>query len=176
MSTDCKLPLILATLCCLSAVAPQASGQEKEASRQQGMAVAGWVENGWLGDPPVRFKVKLDTGAKTSSIHAAQYREYVRDGTQRVSFTLVNNQGRELKIDTPVLRTASIRRAGSERSDRPVIRLKLCIAGVASPVEFTMADRSELQYPVLIGRSFLAGKILVDSARTFQASKTCEPQ
>ena len=93
----------------------------------------------------------------------------------RVSFTLVNNEGQELKIDAPVIRTASIRRAGAELRERPVIRLTLCVAGITADTEFTMADRSDLRYPVLVGRSFLAGKILVDAAHTFQAAARCAP-
>ncbi|MDA7949111.1 MAG: RimK/LysX family protein [Hyphomicrobiaceae bacterium] len=139
------------------------------------LAVAGWVEDGWIGTPPIRVKVKLDTGAKISSIHAAQYRDYMRDGIRRVSFTLVNNEGQELKIDEPVVRTASIRRGGVELRERPVIRLKFCVAGLASEAEFSMADRSDLSYPVVLGRAFLAGRFLVDSARTFQASVSCKP-
>jgi len=173
MPSKRSLSVMLTAICCIATPASQASEHGKGAARQGEVVVAGWVENGWLGEPPVKVKVKLDTGAKMSSIHAAQYREYVRDGMPRVSFTLVNNQGRELKIDQPVVRTESIAGTGPDFSERPVIRLKLCIAGVTSEVEFIMAERSDLQYPVLVGRSFLAGKILVDSARTFRASGRC---
>lgn len=137
------------------------------------LAVAGWVEEGWLGEPPMKVKVKLDTGARTSSIHAAQFRDYEKDGKRRVSFTLTNNDGVERTIDAEVVRIASIRRAGAELQQRPVIRLKLCIAGVTRETEFTMADRSELTYPVLAGRSFLAGRFLVDPDRTYRAAGTC---
>ena len=167
--------LMLSGLCLIGSTHLPAPAQANEPAKVGDLAVAGWVEDGWIGAPPIKVKVKLDTGAKTSSIHAAQYREYERDGKPHVSFTLINNAGQEVKIDEPVVRTVSIRRAGTEQSERPVIRLTLCVAGVTAESEFSMADRSDLRYPVLLGRSFLAGKILVDAARTFQASALCKP-
>ncbi len=157
---------------------PSAPASDRLENKEDGekRVVAGWVEDGWIGTPPIRVKVKLDTGAKTSSIHAAEFREYLRDGEPHVSFTLVNNEGQQLRIDQPVVRTVSIRRAGAELSARPVIRLNVCVAGVTAQVEFSMADRSDLQYPVLIGRTFLAGRFLVDPERTFRASGRCKPQ
>lgn len=162
----------IAVLLCAAVYSIRAYAEER--ALKAAPVVAGWVETGWLGEPPLKVKVKLDTGAKTSSIHAAQYRAYERDGIRRVSFKLTNNDGGELSVDRPVVRTTTIRRAGVEKHDRPVIRLKICVAGVTSETEFTMADRSELTYPVLVGRSFLAERLLVDPARTFLASDKCE--
>ena len=170
----CKFRLPFAVLACMGGIAAPASGQsEYTAQSNSEKVVAGWVENGWIGSPAIKVKVKLDTGARTSSIHAARFREYRRDGARRVSFALVNNDGMELKFDRPVVRITTIRRKGVEISDRPVILLEFCVAGIKSKVEFIMADRSDLRYPVLIGRDFLAGKILVDPARTFQTSGHC---
>lgn len=135
--------------------------------------IAGWVETGWIGEPAIKVKVKLDTGARTSSIHAAQVRDYEKDGKRHVSFTLTNNEGKTLNVDREVLRTATIRRAGTELQERPVIRLKICLAGLTREAEFTMVDRSDLTYPVLVGRSFLAGNILVDASRTFLSADKC---
>ena len=139
-----------------------------------GQIIAGWVENGWIGSPPIKVKVKLDTGARNSSISAPQYREFEKNGRPYVSFTLINNEGREVDIERPVKRMATVRSAGAGKSARPVVMLKICVAGVTSEVEFTMADRTKMRYPILIGRSFLAEKLLVDSARTFLASGLCQ--
>lgn len=136
-------------------------------------AVAGWVEDAWIGSPPIRIKAKLDTGADNSSINAPVYREFEKDGRRFVSFKLINNSGEERDIEKPVERVATVKRSGSASKERPVILLHVCVGGVTSEVEFTMADRSALNYPVLIGRSFLAGKLLVDSGRTFIAPSGC---
>lgn len=162
-------PLSGAVLLCAALAVPARA----EPATAPARTLAGWVEEGFIGEPAIKVRVKLDTGARTSSIHAAQFREYEKDGARRVSFTLTNNEGAELTIDRPVLRTATIRRAGTELQERPVIELRICVAGVTAEAEFTMADRSDLTYPVLVGRSFLAEKILVDPARTFIASDRC---
>lgn len=139
------------------------------------MTIAGWVEFGWLGNPPIRVKAKLDTGARTSSINAPVYREYVQDGKRLVSFQMINGTGHETDITAPLVRHARIRRAGTDIQERPVVRLNVCVAGVTSEVEFTITDRSGLNYLVLIGRSFLKDNILVDSGRTFLGSGLCKP-
>lgn len=135
--------------------------------------IAGWVENGWIGTPPIKVKVKLDTGAKNSSINAPDYREFRKNGQRYVAFDLVNARGRTLNVETPIVRTVIIRRAGIGKRRRPVIKLKVCVGGVTSMVQFTMADRRGMSYPILIGRTFLTDKVLVNSSKTFLRSNLC---
>ncbi len=135
--------------------------------------IVGWVENGWIGEPAIRFRVKLDSGAKTSSISAPAYRPFNQGGIDYVRFTLANRDGGTIDIERPVIRRVTIRRAGAPQQTRPVIRLKLCLAGRRSETEFTLVDRSDMTYPVLIGRSFLSGRILIDPGKTFLASGRC---
>lgn len=168
-----RSPLQTALMAIALWAALSASSRPATAHDGTGAPIAGWVETGWIGEPPIKVKVKLDTGARTSSIHAAQVRDYEKDGKRHVSFTLTNNEGATLNVDREVVRTATIRRAGTEMQERPVIRLKICVAGQTREAEFTMADRGDLTYPVLVGRSFLAGNILVDASRTFLAADKC---
>lgn len=135
--------------------------------------MAGWVEVGWISEPSVKVTAKLDTGAETSSINAPRYREFDNGGQRYVSFEFVDNDGDELVIKAPVVRIARIRRAGVGKRDRLVIRLKVCVAGVTREAEFTLADRSGLAYPVLIGRNILAGSIHVDSGNKLLWSGGC---
>lgn len=136
--------------------------------------IAGYIENAWIGEPPIKIEAKLDTGADNSSINAPTYREFNKGGQTYVSFQLSGKDGRAIDIERPIVRKASIKRAGVSRSSRPVITLKTCVAGVTSEVEFTMSDRTTLSYQVLIGRTFLADKILVASDRTFLRSELCK--
>lgn len=137
------------------------------------MVIAGWVENGWIGEPPVKVQVKLDSGAATSSINAPHYRSYRHAGKMHVSFALTGADGQAVNIERPVERMVVIRRAGTVTQERPVIRLQICVAGVTSDAEFTLSDRSAMTYPVLVGRSFLAGRILVDSGKMILAPDLC---
>ncbi len=141
-----------------------------------GLSVAGWIERVWLQEDGKRVSVraKLDTGAKSSSINAPQYREFKRGGKTWLSFAVTNNKGQTIEIEAPLLRIARIRRAGVKVRERPVVELGICVGGHHGVTEFTLADRSDLNYPVLIGRRFLKDRILVDSGRSFSASGLCK--
>ncbi len=135
--------------------------------------IAGWVENGWIGEPPIRFRVKLDSGARTSSVNAPAYRVFNRNETIYVRFTLANGEGQSIAIEKPIIRRVKIRRTGTQDQVRPVVRLKICMAGIRSEAEFTLVDRADMNYPALIGRSFLSGRILINPGATFLASGRC---
>ena len=137
------------------------------------MAVAGYIENAWLEDKSIVVKAKLDTGAENSSIHAPNFRTFKRGRDTWVRFRLAKDNGEAVDIERPVVRTARIRRSGADVDARPVIELDVCVAGVTARVEFNLANRSRMNYPVLIGRSFLAGRILVDSGQKFVGSRKC---
>ena len=79
-------------------------------------------------------------------------------------------------VEMPLEREAKIKRKGSQVQIRPVVKLGVCLAGVYEEVEFTLTDRSNFEYPVLIGRNFLAGKFLVDSSRSFTLPPSCDGQ
>lgn len=136
--------------------------------------VAGWVENVWIyaDDTGISITAKLDTGAKSASINASQLHIVERSDARWVAFSLTS-RGQQVEINAPVKRMARIRRAGTRVAERPVIDLKLCIAGHTEVVEFTLADRSGMDHQVLVGRNYLAGRLLIDSARSFIAPDIC---
>ncbi len=135
--------------------------------------VAGYIEEVWLEKSPAPFKAKLDTGATTSSIHAPAYEIFMRDGREWVRFTITNHSRKALVVERPIERVATIRRAGVKDFKRPVIALHACIGGKMATTQFTLADRSGMSVQVLIGRSFLAQRIVVDSAKSFIAPPAC---
>ncbi len=138
--------------------------------------VAGWIENAWLNGAELVLKAKLDTGAKSSSINAPHYETFKRDSQQWVRFQITNSAGQSLDIESRIVRVARIRRSGVKTAERPVITLPLCVAGQRAEAEFTLADRSGMNYQMLIGRTFMANRILVDSSRTYVGSGRCGKQ
>jgi len=143
-----------------------------------GKVIAGWVEKISLIDPPYLLKAKLDTGAKTSSIHAENIELFKRDGKRWVRFTLVLNVDDE-KTETFVLEKSRERRVKIKEHDggysrRPVVEIDICFNGRPYPVEFTLVDRSEFIYPVLLGRGFLAGVAVIDPGVTFLTQARCQ--
>ncbi|MDH3580130.1 MAG: RimK/LysX family protein [Hyphomicrobiales bacterium] len=155
------------------AVPPPVAGA-MSAFRDSGQpVVAGWIEHVWLTDNKERLQAKLDTGAKSSSIHAEQMETFSRNGQDWVRFSLRNEVGAELRVQRPVARTATIKRAGSESQERLVVRLVICLGGFTGETDFTLADRAGMNYPILIGRKFMDDRFLVSSSLTFQLDGRC---
>lgn len=125
--------------------------------------IAGYIENAWIGTPAIKLAAKLDTGAKTSSINAKGYKKYQNGNHTYVRFTIFNKHGHSLFINAPISRYVKIRRANAKTISRPVIRLKVCVAGKTATTEFTLANRNRMKYQLLIGRSFMDGRLLVNS-------------
>lgn len=135
--------------------------------------VAGWVEWARLDNYDINFKAKLDTGAKTSSINAENLRLYDKDGQRYARFSVTNREGQSVTIDKPVIRTAVIKRHFNKKQERPVIKLKICIGDISKETEVNLVNRGGLNYQLLIGRSYLAGDLLIDSENIFLFSRNC---
>ncbi|MGR9099052.1 MAG: ATP-dependent zinc protease family protein [Gammaproteobacteria bacterium] len=132
--------------------------------------VTGWLEKIVLSPWQVQLKAKLDTGAKTSSIHAEHVERFERDGKTWIRFTLPRGRKKtesRQKIETPLVRDVLIKRHKLPSAVRPVVEMAFCINDHYYVAEFTLADRGNFNYPVLLGRRFLANNILVDSSATF---------
>ncbi|GAB4254773.1 MAG: ATP-dependent zinc protease [Methylomicrobium sp.] len=144
------------------------------AAHSEQKVVAGWIENIILATGQIRLRAKLDTGAKTSSIHARHIEEFERDGELWVRFTLPKGLEKKAKahtLEVPVVRTVLIKRHKLKSAKRFVVELGFCINRHYYETEFTLADRSNYIYPVLLGRRFLTDNIVVDPAHTYLYSK-----
>jgi hypothetical protein len=137
------------------------------ASEQAPLTTAGWIERATLYPENVLLKAKLDTGAKTSSINAAQLRITTRKNQKWVQFSLVTYEGKTIDIEQPIVRYSTIKRHYGRKQVRPVVRLDFCVGNVRKNAEVSLVDRSGLNYQFLVGRNFLANNILVDSGKTF---------
>ena len=134
----------------------------------------GWVEWVLVSDARLRLKAKLDTGAKTSSINAANIEEFRRGGASWVRFTIRDRAGKAATLERPIRRRVRIRRAGATKVTRFVVELDICLGRQSRKAEVNLTDRKGLLYPVLLGRSFLADAALVDSSRTFLVKSNCQ--
>ncbi len=116
------------------------------------------------------LEAKVDTGARTSSIHCTDVRIEAEgeDGRQDISFTLLDPEhpdynGRRFrarKVDTRIVRSSN-----GEQQERHVIAADVVIAGRTIRTKFNLADREAMNYPVLLGRRLLRNNFLVDVAR-----------
>lgn len=165
--------LRLFLVCLLTAFGSAALGAEDSRGAP---ATFGYIENVFVGNLGLEMKGKLDTGADSSSVHAFNVEIYKRGERDNwVKFRLVGKDGRAIRYDQNVVRFVHIKTKTGGTLRRPVIHLPLCIGGKRARAEVNLADRGEFEYDILIGREFLASRILVDSSRTFMALEDCEP-
>ncbi|MFT7186294.1 MAG: hypothetical protein ACI84K_001692 [Pseudohongiellaceae bacterium] len=148
-------------------------------SKNPGKVIAGWVEKISFSDNDLVVKVKLDTGAKTSSIFAKDIKKYKRDGEKWVDFTLVlqdkDEKIHKIPMSAPRARRVRIKNHDGNHDRRIVVEIPFCFDGRSHISEFTLADRSEYIYPVLLGRAFLKEVAVVDPNATFLTKATCKP-
>lgn len=129
----------------------------------------------WIGLPDIGtyLRARIDSGANTSSLSANEITRFERDGEDWVRFKLgineddiVVDQVRDEWIEAPVERRVRIVQAAGSES-RPVVSLLMTLGSIREPVEFTLNDRTHLNYPVLLGRRFLMDIALIDVAETY---------
>lgn len=117
------------------------------------------------------FNARVDTGAATSSLNAANIEEFERNGKKWVRFHLSENMKDTLKdhwIEAPVTRYVKIRQSTQNETERrPVVSLWISVGKIHERTEFTLADRSHMSHPVLLGREFIRDIALVDVSRKF---------
>ena len=147
--------------------------------KEHAKVIAGWVEKVQIENLTYDIKAKLDTGAKTSSIHASDVKPFEKDGKRWVKFTLhlTDSHGKthKIKLEKPRLRKASIKNNAGDHDLRYVVNLNLCFNGRKYLTEFTLADRSEYIYSILLGRRFLKKVAVIDPAKTFLTLAECQP-
>ena len=147
------------------------------------MTILGWVE--YVEFPAQQFKVKakLDTGAKTSSLHAENIEwftkkdeEWVRFEFQAPNYADPDHRGdtKTVTFEAPVERSVLIKQHKRASAKRAVVNMSFLLAGKKHQAQFTLTDRSKFNYPVLLGRRFLKQVALVDPGNTFlkTSSKT----
>ena len=137
-------------------------------------AVIGWVERITLGVEGVPINAKVDTGATTSSLHAANLRWFTRDSGEWVAFDVVGTDGKTRHFERKLVRIIRIRQHGGVApEERPTVIVGVCLGNIYRLTEVSLADRTGFDYPFLVGRNFLSGHFAVDSKRTYTVAPGC---
>ncbi len=112
---------------------------------------------------------KIDTGARTSSLHAHVLEDFVREGERFVWFAVdwggVRHQCEAVHVDV-----RGITSSNGEQQERFVIKTPLSIGNLSFRAEISLADRSQMQFPMLIGRTALRRRMVVDSGHSWLQS------
>lgn len=136
-----------------------------------GHQVIGWRE--WVALPALgidHIKAKIDTGARTSALHAFAVEGYRRRGALRVRFGVHPLQKRSVPVvtcDAEVIDRRWVRDSGGHRERRYVIAAEAQLAGVAWDIELTLTDRETMLFRMLLGRTALESRFVVDPARSY---------
>lgn len=120
-----------------------------------------------------RIKVKIDTGARTSAIHAFKMRPLERRGQHVVRFSLHPVQRRrkpEIICEAPVADKRLITSSNGEQEHRYVVETRIELGGVIWPIEMTLTNRDEMGFRMLIGRAAILRRFVVDPGGSFALS------
>ncbi len=130
----------------------------------EGKTIIGAVENVLIEDLDAVFQARIDTGATTSSIDARDVQPFERDGERWIRFQIQRPGEQEpVVLERPRSRRVRIVQAAVEEAEkRPVVELRIRIGAATQIAEFTLSERSNLQFPVLIGRNILRDMMIVD--------------
>lgn len=136
-----------------------------------GQTLIGWRE--WVSLPGLvnlPIKAKVDTGARTSALHAFYVEPFQKDRRAWVRFgihPLQNTQELELVCEAPVKDQRRVRDSGGHSELRYVIDTELCLNGQCFSAEVTLTDRENMRFRMLLGRGALKHRYIVDSSQSF---------
>ncbi|NOH79456.1 ATP-dependent zinc protease [Vibrio sp. RE86] len=133
--------------------------------------VLGEVETVTIDSIEGNFSARIDTGAATSSLNAVDIEQFERNGKNWVRFHLSNGNA-ELDdtnwIEAPILRFVKIRQSTNDEVERrAVVELWVKLGKIHEKAQFTLADRSQMSHPVLLGREFIRDIAVVDVSKKF---------
>ena len=138
-------------------------------------ACLGWRE--WVALPELgikRLKCKVDTGARTSALHAFYVETYTDNAKTRVRFGIHPFQGRtdkEVHCDADVLDQREVSDSGGHTELRVVIQTPVIMGARTWPIELTLTNRDTMKFRMLLGRTAIKGTYLVDATASYLMGK-----
>ncbi len=158
----------------------QASGQpgwgRQMVKRERApLPVIGWRE--WVGLPEFNIrsiKAKVDTGARSSSLHAYDIQRFQRHGVEWVRFQVHPVQRSSdvcVGAEAQILEYRSVRSSSGKAAIRPVIVTDVELLGFTWPVELTLASRDEMGFRMLLGREAIRQRFVVDAGKSYRGGR-----
>jgi hypothetical protein len=131
--------------------------------------VLGWRE--WLALPSLgiaAIRAKVDSGARSSALHVEALSSYFEGGTEWVCFSVRTGVGDELRsCETRVRDRRPVTDSGGHTTERVFIEARMQLAGLAFPIEINLTNRRNMLFTMLLGRTAMAGRFVIDPARSF---------
>ena len=135
----------------------------------------GWRE--WVALPQLgirQIKAKVDTGARTSALHAFEVRSFQEGGQERVEFLMhpiQKNKDTVVTCVADVLDKRTVTDSGGHKEERFVIATDLAIGKYSWPIEVTLTARDDMLFRMLLGRTAIKNLARVDPARSYRVGK-----
>ena len=138
------------------------------------LLVLGWRE--WLVLPQLGLgplKVKLDTGARSSSMHVDTLEEFQRDGAHWLRFTvrLARREPHEVCCGAPPPARRTVTDTSGRRTERWFIRTGVQLAGQRFDIDINLTNRRHMLFPMLLGRQALTGRFVIDPSRSYTQAR-----
>lgn len=136
----------------------------------------------WIGLPSLHIpaiKVRVDSGAKTSALHALNIHPFTRNQDTWVSFDVYPIQGNGKKVihcEAPVVDKRVIKSSTGNRESRYIIKTPLSIGDYAWDIEISLTNRDSMGYRMLFGREAMVGRLLVDPESSFKLGNLTETE
>lgn len=139
------------------------------------LRLIGWRE--WLALPDLNvgvIKAKIDSGARTSSLHAFDIQQFTDAGELHVAFSVHPLQRRRLPAiacTAPVWDRRRIKSSNGQQEMRYVIRTTVQLGDMVWPIELSLADRDEMGFRMLLGREAIKRRFLIDPQRSYAGGR-----
>ena len=145
---------------------PQKPVVKAKEVKKYNLGLIGGVEPVYFMPMKSPFLSRIDTGAETSSIDAADIAEFERDGEKWVAFDLINRQsGEKHHFEKKIVRQVNIKRI-EDTEKRITVLMNVKIGGQIIKAQFSLAERGRFVYQGLIGRNIISGRAIVDPSLT----------
>lgn len=123
------------------------------------------------------IEAKIDTGAYTSSLHCHHIEQYSKESKRMVRFNLLDpthDTYNDKLFELPVYKTKTVKSSNGVAEERIIVRTDIRLMQKILNAELSLTDRSEMRYPVLIGRKLIKNHFLVDVSKKYLAKQTPE--
>ena len=145
-----------------------------------GPVIAGWCE--WVALPAfgiLQIKAKLDSGARTSALHAVSSERYTVGGAPYVRLQIQPRQrdpGPNIVVETAIIDERTVSDSSGRRERRLVIASSLRLGATQWPIELTITNRDSMRFRMLLGRSAMQGHLIIDPERSYVLGKPVRPR